>query len=106
MAYAFNQACFPDVASALSAFQSTFPQIAGTQIVNLTTSSIDASGLITFVTQTRAFTTATWTTNPSSTVQLPTCATDSLGGFPLQDVMLGFAIVVCWSLGVLAGMHR
>lgn len=66
--------CYLDTASALVGFQAQFPQVQGTSIINLTTSSISATGLVTFVTQSRLLTTATWTTNPSSTVQLGACA--------------------------------
>lgn len=106
MPYSFNAVCYPDTASALLAFQQSFPQISATNIYNITTSSISATGLLTFVATSKPVTTATVTTAPSQTLQLKACVNDSLAAFPAQDVLFALAIVIIWALGFKSGLAR
>jgi hypothetical protein len=150
--------CFVDTADALQEYNAQFPMIQGTIQISIASSSISATGIVTQVTKTRALTTATWTTNPSSTVQLMLCdplfnhenssaillrieafasnasAADTqrnvylssiatsvasvssqvsaanpsgvLDAYPINDILLAFALVMSWAFGLQAGLHR
>lgn len=106
MGYRLDGVCHVDVATALQAWQAKFPLVSATVIYNLDSSSISAGGLITYVATSKPMTSATITTAPSATIQLSACSNEFLGSYPVQDILLPLAIVVCWALGFQAGMHR
>lgn len=106
MGYRLNSVCHPDVATALQVFQAQFPMVQGVSIYNLNSSSISAGGLITYVATSKPMTTATITTAPSATIQLSACTNEFLGSYPVQDILLPLAVVICWALGFQSGMHR
>jgi hypothetical protein len=106
MGYAYKNTCYPDTATALVAFQSSFPQLNGTSIVSLTSSSISATGLVTFAGGSTVLTTGTNTAIPLQSIQLPACSTEFLDGSPIQDIAFVLVLVICWALGFQAGMHR
>lgn len=106
MGYAYKNSCYPDTGLALAAFRASFPMTDGTNIVSLTSSSISATGLITFSGGRKVLTTGTNTAIPSQTTQLPACGTEFLDGYPVQDIAFVLVIVICWALGFQSGMHR
>lgn len=106
MGYNYSGVCYGDTAAALAAFRSEFPRASGTILTNLNSSSINATGLITYVATTQTITSATKTTGASVTVQLPTCTTEMLGQYPIQNIVFVVALLVLWALGFQSGLHR
>jgi hypothetical protein len=106
MGYMFKGVCYGDAPAALDAFRDEFPQLQGTTMVNMTTNTTTATGLITYVTTTKVLNSATTTTNASATIQLGTCTEEMVHQFSLQDFLLPFLIVLFWAIGFNSGLKR
>ena len=101
--YSVAGQCYGDSDSALAAFQSQFPQISNLAILNLTDASISQFGVIAFTTQQRFLTSASWTINPSSTVQLPECTSGFVATGRLEHFLSVVLLVVLFLFGFTVG---
>jgi hypothetical protein len=110
--YQVGSNCFPDAPSALVSWGAKFPFVTGTPptLTWLTSSSANATGLVTYVTSYRSLSTATVTVSASSTVQLPTCVQDLqnfvLDKYPTQDIVFAAALGIAVLIGFVSGRMR
>lgn len=91
--YSVSDSCYGDTASAAEAFRAKYPVVNDLSVVNITSLSVSATGLLTFVLQRKLHTSAAWTNSPSSTLQLPTC-TSGLISTGNEQNMIAIALMV------------
>lgn len=104
MGYAWNGTCYPDAASAHSAFMRDVPNANAAGILAFTAPpSYNSSGLITWSISHRPLTGTTATTR-TGTTQLMTC-TESLAQWPVQSILFPALLFICFALGFRAGFR-
>ena len=106
VSYSVNGACYGDTLSALEQFSSGFPYINDTSVVNLTTATISASGLITYQTERKLHTSAARTLSPSSTMQLKICTSGLVSNGDQQNMIAIALVVLCFLFGFHVGKNQ
>jgi len=103
MGYAWNGACFPDTATALSEFIKDVPAVDSSGINTFTAApTISGTGLITWSISNRPLNTTaatTWT----GTTQLLTCSSESMEQWPVQSLLLPIALFFAAFMGFKTG---
>lgn len=108
MPYAFNGRCYETTAEGLKAFQVSFPRVDGTATEALNSSSINATGLVTFSIAHRPLTTNTVTAR-TGTLQLTACTDSYVNQFEalaIQDIAVGIGIALAFAIGFAGGFKR
>lgn len=104
-AFSFDGACYADEVSALAAFRSGFPVADSAGVVNLSASSINAAGLVSFTTQYKLHSEASWTES-SSTVQLQVCDPALVGNGRLDYLLIYLATACVFLFGFTVGKNQ
>jgi hypothetical protein len=73
VSYSYNGICYDSPTAVLQAFNESFPLVTSGTIYQLSGTPTFVAPTLTFIIQHKAYTTATWTTDPSSTVTLRAC---------------------------------
>ena len=92
MGYAWAGVCYPDTATALSAFAKDIPSVDGFAIMYFASApTINSSGLISWTINHRPLDTGN-TTARAGTTQLLTCSVPTLDQWPIQDLFVPIAL--------------
>ncbi|NOT98679.1 MAG: hypothetical protein HOO97_06250 [Sideroxydans sp.] len=112
MGYKVVGKCFPDAASALTAWQGTFPTITGSPPTMAwhISSIVNPTGLVTYSVAYRQFSTTVITNSIASTMQLPVCTQDLTNyvfdKYPVQDIVYVVALAMAVFFGFVSGRMR
>lgn len=105
--FSYNNSCYSDTPSALESFRAGFPVVSGGDVITqLTSSSINAAGVVTFTSASKHLKDASWADNGSTSVQLGECVSGMVASGRVEYVLVTLATVACFLFGFSTGKNQ